>query len=45
MKRVVLIAAIAVLSGVGFLTAEFAVAADAPAGLLVQLTTLSVESL
>ena len=30
MKRVVLIAAIAVLSGIGFLTAEFAVAADAP---------------
>ncbi|MDE3220712.1 MAG: hypothetical protein KGO23_15200, partial [Nitrospirota bacterium] len=30
MKRVVLIAAVAVLSGVGLLTAEFAVAADAP---------------
>jgi hypothetical protein len=32
MKRVVLIAAVAVLAGIGFLTAEFAVAADAPAG-------------
>ncbi len=31
MKRVVLIAAVAVLSGIGLLTAEFAVAADAPA--------------
>lgn len=30
MKRVVLIAAVAVLSGVGLLTGEFAVAADAP---------------
>jgi hypothetical protein len=32
MKRVVLIAAVAVLSGIGLLTAEFAVAADAPGG-------------